>query len=260
MNSDRTADDLRARILRREVLIGTFLNMGSPIAAEACALAGYDWLLADLEHGSGGEDALLGQLLAAAAHQVPVIVRVETADRIRAGRALDLGAAGVMFPRLDTAEQVRHALAHLRYPPDGDRGVATYNRACRFGRSPGELAKAGDRVTGIVQVESVSALDELEQIATTPGVDALFVGPRDLSHALGVPGQLDHPAFTSALSRVLDIGTRAGVATGLLAGTPDGAARYVEDGFTFVAVSSDSSTLAAAAAAAVSSLRSGSGQ
>ena len=87
-----------------DVNLGTFLNLGSPLVAEVCALSGFDWLLVDLEHGAGGEEALVGQLLAGAAHDVPVLVRVESAERIRVGHALDLGAAGVMFPRLDTPD------------------------------------------------------------------------------------------------------------------------------------------------------------
>src|SRR6202020_1788551 len=118
---------LRARIRCSEPTVGTFVNLGSVMAAEACALAGFDWLVVDLEHGAGGEDALLGQVLAAGIHEVPVIVRVESAQRIRSGRVLDLGAAGVMFPRLDSAEEVANAARHLRYPPEGDRGVAIYD-------------------------------------------------------------------------------------------------------------------------------------
>ena len=93
---------LRDRLRAGAPTLGTFLNLGSPLAAEACALAGFDWLLIDLEHGPG-EDALVGQLLAAAVHGVPALVRVETDERIRAGRALDAGAAGVMFPRMPTS-------------------------------------------------------------------------------------------------------------------------------------------------------------
>src|SRR6185312_13618635 len=106
--------------------IGTFVGAASPVAAEVCAAAGVDWLLIDLEHGSGGEEQVRAVVPAAAAYGVPTVVRVESAARIRIGRVLDLGAAGVMLPRLDTADQVREALAHLYYPPRGDRGVATY--------------------------------------------------------------------------------------------------------------------------------------
>ncbi len=240
---------LRDRLRAGEPTLGTFLNLGSALAAEACALAGFDWLLVDLEHGAG-EDNLVGQLLAAAAHEVPVIVRVETAERIRAGRALDAGAAGVMFPRLDTETEAAAAVAHLRYPPEGDRGVATYNRACGFGLRTGALDTANDAVIGVVQIESVRALEHVEAIARTPSVDVLFVGPRDLTHALGVPGRIDAPEYRDALGRVVAAARAAGVTAGVLAATRDAADGYLDDGFGFVAVGSDSSFIATAAAAA----------
>jgi 2-dehydro-3-deoxyglucarate aldolase/4-hydroxy-2-oxoheptanedioate aldolase len=242
---------LRDRLRAGEATVGTFLNLGSPLAAEACALAGFDWLLVDLEHGAGGEDALVGQLLAAAAHDVSVIVRVETAERIRAGRVLDAGAAGVMFPRLDTQEEVVDALAHLRYPPEGDRGVATYNRACGFGLRTGVLDTANDEVIAVVQIESVAALDNVEAIAQAPGVDVLFVGPRDLTHALGVPGQIDAREYRAALDRVVAAARSAGVTAGVLASDRQAAEGYLDAGFGFVAVGSDSSFIATAASAAV---------
>ena len=245
----------RARVRGRVPLIGTFLNLGSALAAEACAMAGYDWLLVDLEHGGRGEDSTLGQLLAGAAHDVPVLVRVESASRIRSGRVLDAGAAGVMFPRLDSAGDVAAALGHLRYPPDGDRGVATYNRSIGFGLFPERLATVGDSIVAAVQIESLAALDVVEAIARLPGVDVLFVGPRDLTHALGVPGRIDDPSFRDALARVSRAAQAAGIAAGILAGTADAAASYVGEGFTFVGVGSDSTTLATSAQRTVSSFR-----
>ena len=230
---------LRARIRSCEPTVGTFVNLGSVLAAETCALAGFDWLVVDLEHGAGSEEALTGQLLAAGIHQVPVIVRVESAERIRSGRVLDLGAAGVMFPRLDSAEEVAGAVRHLRYPPEGDRGVATYNRAWAFGMRG-----------GAVQIETVSALAEVEAIAEVPGVDVLFVGPIDLSHALGVPGRFDAPEFRAALTTVVRAAKSAGIPAGILARDRDRALECVEDGFTFVGIASDSALLGAAARAA----------
>ena len=125
--------------------IGTFVNLGSALATEVCAMAGFDWLLVDLEHGAGGEEALVGQTLAAAAHDVPLFVRVETVERIRVGRVLDLGVAGVMIPRIEDASDARRVVRFARYPPDGERGVATYNRACGFGTRPEVLLTANDR-------------------------------------------------------------------------------------------------------------------
>ena len=121
-----------------ETTVGTFVGMASATAAEVCAAAGADWVLIDLEHGSGSEDAVRDGVLAAGSYGVPTVVRVESGDRIRIGRVLDQGAAGIMVPRLDKPGEVAAVLTHLLYPPHGDRGVATYNRSCRWGmdRSP----------------------------------------------------------------------------------------------------------------------------
>ena len=170
---------LRTRLAAGQATLGTFVGSASPVTAEACAAAGVDWLVLDLEHGSGGEEQVRDVIPAAGAYGVPTVVRVESAARIRIGRVLDLGAVGVMLPRMDTAEEVRQAVRHLRYPPVGDRGVATYNRACRFGLDPGALARANAEVLGVVQVESASAVEHVDQIAAIDGVDVLFVGPQD---------------------------------------------------------------------------------
>jgi 4-hydroxy-2-oxoheptanedioate aldolase len=240
---------LRARVASGEKTLGTFIGTASAVTAEVCAAAGSDWLVLDLEHGSGGEDLVGGVVLAAASYGVPTVVRVESAVRIRLGRVLDLGAAGVMLPRLDTSSDVREALRHLRYPPDGDRGVATYNRAHRFGLDTTALKSANDEVLGVVQIESVRAVEQVEQIAALDGTDVLFVGPRDLSHDLGVPGDYQAATYLAALDRVRAAADRYGKAGGLV--VPDGAtaAARLQEGWRFVAVGSDSTLLAAAATA-----------
>jgi 2-dehydro-3-deoxyglucarate aldolase/4-hydroxy-2-oxoheptanedioate aldolase len=236
--------DLRRRLAAGHTLYGTFLGLGSAMAAEACALAGFDWLLVDLEHGGGDESTLLAQQLAADAHGVPMLVRVESTDRIRAGRVLDLGAEGVMFPRLESAADAEQAVRHLRYPRQGDRGVATYNRACGFGTHPEALATANDRIVGIIQVENRQAVERVDDIAAVPGVDVLFIGPRDLSYDLGVPGDTGAPVFREAVQRVLAAAERAGIAAGILAPDAEAARHYADDGFRFIGVSSDATLLA----------------
>jgi len=238
---------LRQRLTAGQTVFGTFLGLGSGMVAEACALAGFDWLLVDLEHGGGDESTLAAQQLAADAHGVPMLVRVESTDRIRAGRVLDLGAEGVMFPRLESAAQAEAAVRHLRYPTQGDRGVATYNRACGFGTRPEALATANDRIVGIIQVENRAAVERVDDIAAVPGVDVLFIGPRDLSYDLGVPGDTTAPVFQDAVARVRTAAERAGVAAGILAPDADTACRCADDGFRFIGVSSDASLLATAA-------------
>lgn len=244
--------ELRSRIRNRDPLLGTFLNLGSTMAAEACALAGFDFVVIDLEHGSGDESSLGAQLLAVDSHDVPAIVRVESSERIRAGRVLDLGAAGAMFPRLRLRDEVSQALRHLRYPPVGDRGVATYNRACGFGLHPENLETTNDDVVGIVQIETTEAVDEVEDISRLDGVDCLFVGPRDLSYALGVPGGFDGSKYREAIGRVADAARTAGIAAGILVGDSEEARRHLERGFTFIAIGSDSTFVAQAARRAAS--------
>jgi 2-keto-3-deoxy-L-rhamnonate aldolase RhmA len=226
------------------------LNLGSALAAEVCALSGFDWLLVDLEHGAGGEEGLVGQILAGAAHGVPVIVRVEAAERIRMGHVLDLGVAGVMLPRLNSPDEVREALRHLWYPPQGDRGVAGYNRAREFGGDGREPQEVNDSILSVVQIESVSALESVSEIAAIPGVDVLFVGPSDLSTSMGIPGQFDAPELLAAFDAVIAAAREQKISAAILAGDLSRVEPLSVRGFDFIAVGSDSSLLRGAARAA----------
>jgi 2-dehydro-3-deoxyglucarate aldolase/4-hydroxy-2-oxoheptanedioate aldolase len=127
MNPDLASSrlNLRERVIGGEFTIGTFIGLNTPATAEVAAINGMDWVLLDLEHGSGGEDQIGPTALATANYGVPTIVRVESSERIRIGRSLDAGALGVMIPRLEEVEDIESAIKHLSYPPNGDRGVAT---------------------------------------------------------------------------------------------------------------------------------------
>jgi len=149
---------------------------------------------------------------------------------------------------MDTAAEVAEAVRHLRYPPHGDRGVATYNRACRFALDPGALARSNHEVLGVVQIESASAVEQVEEIAAVDGVDVLFVGPQDLSHNLGVPFELQSPVYLAAVERVRRAAERHGKTCGLLVGDGAAAAARHAEGWTFVAIGSDATLLAAAVA------------
>jgi 2-dehydro-3-deoxyglucarate aldolase/4-hydroxy-2-oxoheptanedioate aldolase len=245
-----------ARTVRAgDATLGTFLGTASALTAEVCAASGFDWLLLDLEHGAGGEEQVRDVVPAAGSYGVPTVVRVETDARIRMGRVLDNGAAGIMLPRIDSAAQLQQALTHLRFPPRGDRGVATYNRACRFGLDTGALDRADDEILVIAQIESAASVKVVDEIAAVDGVDVLFIGPRDLSHDLGVPGDVTAPAFVDALDTVLAAGRRHGKACGLLVTDGAAAAKRLEQGWTFVAIGSDSTLLAAASRAALAEAR-----
>jgi 2-dehydro-3-deoxyglucarate aldolase/4-hydroxy-2-oxoheptanedioate aldolase len=233
----------RQRLRRLELTTGIFAGLGSPMAAEVAAAAGVDWVLVDCEHGAANDDVVSTTIVATGGYGVPTLVRVESAERIRIGRALDAGVAGIMVPRSDSADDVRSAIQHFDYPPVGDRGVASYNRAARWGMDSAAL-NGERRAAAIIQIETRGALSEVDEIATIPGVDLLFVGPLDLSFALGIPRQFDHPDFVAALDRVLAAGKAAGIATGILAANVESARAFRERGFHFIALSSDSVLLA----------------
>ncbi len=251
-----TQRGFRERVLAGEPLIGTFLNTGSAVAAEICGRSGLDWLLIDLEHGSGTAADLMPQLHAIAGTGAASVVRVEAPTRTHTARALDPGAAGVMFPRIESAADARAAVSFMRYPPDGVRGVAVQNRAADYGRLPmAALTDLDDALTGVIQVETLGALRELDSIAAVDGVDVLFVGPGDLSYALGTPGDLAAAGFRKAIDAVLAACRAHGIAAGILVRTAADAARYLELGYSFLAVGSDSGMLASGADAVVAAIR-----
>lgn len=242
---------LRARFRAGERTVGTFLGLGSVTAAEVCASAGLDWVLVDLEHGGGAEHQVGATVAAAGAYGAATLVRVEQPERIRIGRVLDAGAAGVMLPRIASAAEAEAALRHLRYPPAGDRGVATYNRAARWGGEVAALDLADERAAGVVQIETRGAVDELDAIAAVDGADVLFVGPQDLSYALGVPRDFAAPVFQEALDRVVAACRAHGKVAGILTNDRAGAEAYLARGFGFIAIGSDATLLASTVRAAL---------
>ena len=160
---------MKARLAAGETLFGTFLTLGSPLAAESLGLAGFDWLLVDLEHGGGDESQLLGQLLGVSAAGVHGLVRVESDVRGRTARALDLGVEGVMCPQVNSAEAAEAWASALHYGPSGSRGVALFHRGARFGTDPDAIEHSRSRVLGIAQIESPEAVEAVEEIAAVAG-------------------------------------------------------------------------------------------
>jgi 2-dehydro-3-deoxyglucarate aldolase/4-hydroxy-2-oxoheptanedioate aldolase len=241
------AASFRERVRAGEPLLGTFLQLGSSVAAEIAAQAGFDWLLVDLEHGSATEATLLADLQAIATTGASALVRVESTERIRIGRALDAGAQGIMVPRIGSAEQAQQVVRALRYPPEGVRGVALGTRSASFGRATlNQLSALNQQIVGILQIESRESVEAVEAIAAIDGVDVLFIGPSDLSVALGVPGQLEHPRFGESLERIVAAARRHGKAVGTLLRNAGEVEATLRQGITFIGISSEASQLAAA--------------
>lgn len=253
---------IRERVLAGETVVGAFANLGAPASAELLARAGFDWLIVDLEHGAGTEAALAAQLYAIESagalggRTTAALVRPEEGTRLRIGRALDAGAEGVMIPRLEAADDVRRIVGWLRYPPDGVRGLALGTRGAEQGEvGHADVRALNARVLGIIQIESGPAVDAASAIAAIDGVDVLFVGPTDLSHALGMPGRFDDPRFGEALATVVAACRAHGKAPGILLRRLDDLDRYLELRFTFVGLGSDGAFVTDGARAAVAAAR-----
>ncbi len=256
--TDTARTTIRRRILAGETLFGAWTDMASPAATEITGSAGYDWLIADLEHGAGTEAELIPVLMATELTGAAAFVRPQSGERLRVGRALDLGAAGIMVPRLDTAAQVEEAVSFLRYPPDGVRGVALRTRGARLGTvAHAEVRTLNRDIVGIIQIESPSAVREADAIAAIDGVDVLFVGPADLSHSLGVPGQFSDPTYLAALDTVVAACRAHGKAAGILLYDHAAFSPHLARGFTFLGVGSEGSFIAEGAKAALASARAG---
>lgn len=243
--------ELRTRIRAGETLIGVFSDLASPLAAELCGRAGFDWIVLDLEHGAATEADLLALLHAVGNTPMAALVRPQSAERLRIGRALDLGAAGVMLPQLQSIAEVRQAVSYLRYPPVGQRGVALRTRGAGMGSlAHGDVARVvNERIVGIVQIESRGAVDAADEIAAMEEVDVLFVGPADLSHALGVPGRFDDATYLDAIRSVVAATDRHGKAAGILIYDAALLARHLELGFRFVGLGSEGSFVSSGAGA-----------
>lgn len=249
---------LRRRIQSGETLFGAWASLGSPGSAELLGRSGLDWVVVDMEHGNTTESELLAHLTAIELTGTSALVRPQSGERLRIGRALDLGAEGVVVPRLDTVEQVVEAVTFLRYPPAGQRGVALLTRGARLGTvNHAGVAALNDDIVGIFQIESPSALDAADAFAATDGVDVLFVGPADLSHSLGIPGQFANPRYQDALRHVVAACRAHGKAPGILLYDHASFKPHLDLGFTFVGIGADVSFVNDGIKAALAAARGG---
>ena len=225
--------------------IGLWQSMASPYTAEICAGAGFDWLLFDGEHAPNDVPSMLAQLQAVEAYPTHAIGRPPYGEIRLIKQYLDLGFQTLLIPLVDTAEQAATMVRAMHYPPDGLRGVGAGSaRVARWNRVENYFRDADDQMCLLVQAETKLALQNLDAIAATPGVDGVFIGPADLSAALGHRGNAAHPdvqaAIKDAFARIL----KAGKAAGILTSNNPLAQEYLDLGATFVAVGTDVGLLA----------------
>ena len=227
------------------VQIGLWLSLGSAITAEIGATAGFDWLLADGEHGPNDALTITEQLRAVGQYPVGFIARALDGTGPSIGPLLDAGIQTIMVPKVESARQAEAIVRQLRYPPAGERGVAIGSvRASRWGAIDNYVAEAAEQLCLIIQVETRAGLANLSSLAGVEGVDGIFIGPNDLAAALGHPGDPSHDEVQSAIADAISALTSAGTPTGILVGDVADGARYAALGCRFIAVGSDAGTLA----------------
>ena len=240
--------------------LGTWIMSASPIVAEAMGCAGFDWGVIDMEHTPLDMMDVVHLLQAVAGTKMLPVVRVPWNDTVLVKRVLDAGAATLLFPFVQNAEEARRAVAATRYPPEGVRGMAGMSRGSRFGTNPNHYKSANQQIGVIVQLETPAAVAQLEAIGAVEGVDAIFLGPADLSGAMGHVGNLTHPEVMEVMSRAAQRCKAIGKPVGTVGGTPEVVAQYRAAGYTFVAIASDLGLMMRGAQAAVAALRTGSSE
>ena len=209
----------RARLLTGEPLLGAFVNIESPTAVEILAIAGMDFIMIDGEHSPIGPSEAVEMIRAAEARRMPVLCRVgENTQQVMA-KYLDAGALGTMTPLVSSTEDARRAVESVKYPPLGKRGLAGV-RANDFETSPEYVASANDATVVVVQIETRAGIDRADEIIGTEGVDVVFLGPSDLSVALGMPGETKHPRVLETVASLTEKIVAAGKVAGTIARTP----------------------------------------
>lgn len=235
-----------------------WLSIGNPFSAEIMAEAGYDSLTIDIQHGALDYTAALPMLQAIRASGVVPMVRVPWLDPGDVMKALDAGAYGIICPMVNTAEDAARLVSYCRYPPHGSRSFGPTR--VNFAAGPGYAAEANDQIVAFAMIETAEAVENVAEIAATPGLDGLYIGPADLT--LGVtngrlaPGfDREEPDMIAVIRHILKTAKDAGIHACLHCGTPDYAARAIGWGFDLVTISNDVRHLAGASSASVARTR-----
>jgi 4-hydroxy-2-oxoheptanedioate aldolase len=224
--------------------IGLWSSLCSNISTEIIAGADFDWIVIDTEHAPNEIPGLLSQLQAMSRSAAEPVVRCAWNDAVMIKRILDVGARSLLVPFVQNAEEARNAVAATRYPPRGTRGVSVAPRANLYGKIADYHRTAHEQTCVLVQVETRAALSEIEAIASVEGVDGIFIGPSDLAADFGHLANPRHPDVQAAIADGCARIRAAGLGAGMLTGDPEEAQRYLDSGFTFVAVGSDVGILA----------------
>lgn len=236
--------------------VGTFAMSASPLVAEALGCAGFDWAVVDMEHTPLDLDGVLRMLQAVAGTPMLPITRVPWNEPVMVKRVLDVGAQTLMFPFVENADEARRAVAACKYAPHGMRGMAAMSRGSRFGTAPDYFKVVNDAISVVVQIETPQALRQIDAIAGVAGVDSIFLGPGDLSGAMGFAGNPMHPDVVAAMTKAARQCHALGKPVGSVAGTSEAVAVYREAGIDYIGCASDLGLMMRQCAGVLSAIRS----
>jgi 4-hydroxy-2-oxoheptanedioate aldolase len=238
---DMPVNSFKRALRDRRTIYGTWLMSAAPSTAEALGCAGFDFVVVDMEHVPVDTPQMIEVLRTVAGTPASPVVRLPWNDMVMIKRALDGGAQSLMMPFVQNAEEARRAVAFTRYPPQGIRGVAAMHRASRFGTVPNYLANAGNEICVIVQIETLAALERLPEIAAVPGIDSIFIGPGDLAASMGLIGDIANSQVQDKLREGAELCRKLDKPVGIVGPNPDMVGKFLEYGYTWVAIGSDMS-------------------
>jgi 2-dehydro-3-deoxyglucarate aldolase len=225
------------RLRSGELLIGTLISLPSPEVTELLASSGFDWLFIDAEHGAFNPQQVQSMLQAAG--QCPCVVRVPSGDEVWIKKALDIGSDGIIVPQVHTPEQARKIISYCKYSPQGSRGVGI-GRAHHYGLGFEYYIKNANRHTAVIlQAESRQAIENIDEIIALEGIDAILIGPYDLSASLGKIGQVNDVEVTNAIDRIAEACNQASVRLGFFGVNAAAVKPYIKKGFTLITVGVD---------------------
>ena len=235
------ANELKRKLAAGEVVLGPFFTLNCPDLVEIAALAGFDFCIIDTEHGPGNPESIQHMLRAAELRGMAPIVRVTDPSLTTILRTLDVGAAGIQVPQVNSRSAAEDVVRSAKYFPLGERG-ACLTRSSRYGFVSGVAEyfnEANEETLVIVHCENKRGLECLGDIASLSGVDVIFVGPYDLSQSFGVPGQIYAPVMVDAVARALAAAKEAGKPAGIFVGSVEEAKARIDQGFTYISFSTD---------------------
>jgi len=242
------------RLRHNDLLLGTMLTLPSPEIAEMVSSCGFDWLFMDGEHGN--LSTLDWQrMLQAVAGRSAAIIRVASNSEREIKKILDIGADGIIAPQVNSADEARHVVACCKYPPDGIRGVGLA-RAQGYGRNFADYVRTANVSTAvIIQAEHIDAVDNIDEIVQVDGIDAVFIGPYDLSASMGRIGDIEHPDVVAAIDRVGQACQRQDIALGYFGTTAESVQAYIDKGYHLICAGVDAGFVTSGAEQVLQTLR-----